>query len=939
VVVSALFPLSTATGAGTGDTRACVRQGSTFLLLLKVNSLKNPNLMSKTIKIKSFLFIVTALVVMVVAHPSEAKTLKKGEVYRSWDGKYVIDVISENEVEMMRKGGITGGNIILAQYTFKNNKLRIVFAVMGTKMVEYYELTHEGLKDTQGNVLYSKSAFAEAKQKEKEAQKQKELSAKTKRVLAEQKVQNVREKKLRKIKTVNLDELSNASASRIVVKSTIELGNKKGVLKISPKGNYILYSPYQSPLAQIIEIESLKIIKSFEINGKLEKATWSPDGTKIAYWPGRKSELNIVNIDSGKSFELDYPGYIYGQDEILWYSESEIYIHTGSYYFTFNLNTFEKQPLVQEGVRTRLLNPLDSTGLQKEKKRRKEVENQKKNIQKLFSQNLHEKAYIYRKKMEKGGHSLIVANKDGSFSRVLIEGQATYEASPKLRYVVFNKYEGAYVAFLGLREKPKTIFRLELDKTKQLNEDQKEEFEKYFKGGTINGYFDKHQSFTIWGKVYSPKFNPLNNRVIGPDKAKFKGMVRFIESNDSFSIVKTTFEIKPIKEGDIVTTIRSNHIRGRQFDLSSKIWAVLKYGNGGQRNEKEDEAYHAKSNPDKENLILGRHKYEAGVIEYFVDGTFMLHTATGEYKKKAGKWNINGDILTLRYYIHPKPYKYKILELSASTYKIMGTGVDKNTYNARRIESTMQTVYTTEKPTIQLSKPKIKMNTNYGSFTLELYPKKAPKTVENFLQYARDGFYDGTIFHRVIKGFMIQGGGLSENMRQKPARDPINNEGSNGLKNLRGTVAMARSNGPHSSTSQFFINTANNTSLDYKEKNAKGWGYCVFGKVVDGMDVISTIENLPTTTEGKFNDVPVNQVIIESIKVDNNSQQSNSAPSGNNKKSDVSNKVSSSVFATNTSNIYHKSNCPELGTKDLMEFNSPKKARKSGGVPCENCNP
>ena len=369
-----------------------------------------------------------------------------------------------------------------------------------------------------------------------------------------------------------------------------------------------------------------------------------------------------------------------------------------------------------------------------------------------------------------------------------------------------------------------------------------------------------------------------------------------------------------------------------KLNAARESW-VVKYQISTKQFEKTTDSV----NSNKSILILGLWKNEVGMIEYFKEGTFMLNVDTGE--KKAGTWNINGDTLTLRFYIYPKTYKYKILELSASTYKIMGISVDKNTYNARRIESTMQTVYTTERPKIQISKPKIKIDTNYGSFTLELYPKKAPKTVENFLQYVRDGFYKGTIFHRVIKGFIIQGGGLSENMRQKLARDPINNEGSNGLKNLRGTVAMARSNEPHSSTSQFFINTANNTSLDYKVKNAQDWGCCVFGKVVDGMDVISTIENLPTITEGEFNDVPVNQVIIESIKIDNNSQQSNSASTGNNKKSDVSNNVSSSVFATNTSNIYHKSNCPELGTKDLMEFNSPKKARKSGGIPCGNCNP
>lgn len=505
--------------------------------------------MSKTTKMKSFLLIVTALVILLVAHSSEAKSLKKGEVYRSWDGKKVVEVISKNEVEIIK-----GGDIILAQYDFKDSKLRIVFTVLGTKMVEYYELTNEGLKDKNGNVLYSKSAFAKAKQKEKEAQKKKELSAKLARERKEQKARIAREKKLSEVQTVNLDELSNAGASRIIVKTIIKLRNKKGNFKISPEGNYILYVPDQSSIAQLIDINTLKTIKSFKINGKLFNATWSPDRKKIAYCPGSNKKLNIVNIDSGELFELAYPGYNSfwcDRDEMLWYSESEIYFHSDGYYFSFNLDTFKKQPLVE----------------------------QEKNIQKLFSQNLHEKSYIYRKDVEGGRPSLIVANKDGSFSRVLIEeiyDQHPYEASPKLRYIVFNISGGVYVAFLGLREYPKTNFRLELDKTKQLNENQKEQFEKYFKGGTIDGYFDKPQSFIIWGKVYSPKVNPLNNRVIGPDKGKFKGWVTFIESNDSFSIVKTSFELKPIKEGDIVTDIISDYIKGRQFELSSKIWAVLK---------------------------------------------------------------------------------------------------------------------------------------------------------------------------------------------------------------------------------------------------------------------------------------------------------------------------------------------------------------------------
>jgi len=292
------------------------------------------------------------------------------------------------------------------------------------------------------------------------------------------------------------------------------------------------------------------------------------------------------------------------------------------------------------------------------------------------------------------GSPLIVANKDGSFSRVLIEVQTPYEVSPELRYVAFNKSGGVYVAFLGLREEPKTNFRLELDKTRQLNENQKEQFEKYFKGGTIDGYFDKHQSFTIWGNVYSPKFNPLNNRVIGPDKDKFKGWVMFIESNDSFSIVKTTFEIKPIKEGDIVSNIYSDSIMGRSFGLSSKIWAVLKYGNGAQRNEKEDKTYLADANLDKSKLIMGSWKSEYSKTEYFRDGTFISNAYTG--KRYTGTWSIEGNILRLQF-INPlrKLQIYTIIEMTDSTYKIKLDNNDKYTSNARRIEPIKQSpVYT-----------------------------------------------------------------------------------------------------------------------------------------------------------------------------------------------------------------------------------------------------
>ena len=161
--------------------------------------------------------------------------------------------------------------------------------------------------------------------------------------------------------------------------------------------------------------------------------------------------------------------------------------------------------------------------------------------------------------------------------------------------------------------------------------------------------------------------------------------------------------------------------------------------------------------------------------------------------------------------------------------------------------------------------PQVDMKTNVGTIRLELYPAKAPKTVENFLQYAKDGHFNGTIFHRVIDNFMIQGGGFDKSYKQKPTRDSIQNEAKNGLKNDLGTVAMARTSAPHSASSQFFINGKNNDFLN--SANAQdGWGYTVFGKVVSGMDVVTKISKTPTGSGGPFpTDVPREMVVIESV--------------------------------------------------------------------------
>ena len=159
------------------------------------------------------------------------------------------------------------------------------------------------------------------------------------------------------------------------------------------------------------------------------------------------------------------------------------------------------------------------------------------------------------------------------------------------------------------------------------------------------------------------------------------------------------------------------------------------------------------------------------------------------------------------------------------------------------------------------------IRTTFGAIKLELDAEKAPATVANFLSYARDGFYDGTIFHRVIDNFMIQGGGFDTDMQQKPTGEPIENEADNGLKNDFGTIAMARTMDPHSATAQFFINVKDNDFLNHSGKNMQGWGYAVFGKVTEGAEVLDKIRAVPTTSRNGHQDVPKDPVIIETVEV------------------------------------------------------------------------
>jgi cyclophilin family peptidyl-prolyl cis-trans isomerase len=166
-----------------------------------------------------------------------------------------------------------------------------------------------------------------------------------------------------------------------------------------------------------------------------------------------------------------------------------------------------------------------------------------------------------------------------------------------------------------------------------------------------------------------------------------------------------------------------------------------------------------------------------------------------------------------------------------------------------------------------MADPVVDVTTNLGSFSIQLDPGHAPKSVENFLAYVDASFYDNTIFHRVIPTFMVQGGGYDQMYERKPTRTPVQNEADNGLKNTRGTVAMARTGDPHSATAQFFVNVTDNAFLDHTAKDAQGWGYTVFGKVIEGMDTVDKIKGVKTGSAGPFQkDAPQTPVVIESIK-------------------------------------------------------------------------
>jgi peptidyl-prolyl cis-trans isomerase B (cyclophilin B) len=172
-----------------------------------------------------------------------------------------------------------------------------------------------------------------------------------------------------------------------------------------------------------------------------------------------------------------------------------------------------------------------------------------------------------------------------------------------------------------------------------------------------------------------------------------------------------------------------------------------------------------------------------------------------------------------------------------------------------------------ESPDVVVGYPRVEFSTSLGTIRLELYPDKAPITVDNFLGYVTEGFFDGTIFHRVVPGFAIQGGGFTSEMVEKDTRPPIDPEANNGVRNLRGTICMARTSDPHSATSQFFINTKDNPPLDHLDFSLRGWGYAVFGRVTEGMEVVAAIERVPRGSKNGYDDVPVDSLVIERARL------------------------------------------------------------------------
>ena len=353
------------------------------------------------------------------------------------------------------------------------------------------------------------------------------------------------------------NEFQDVKASRITVTTYDFISKKAWIPKFSPDNKLLFYYDVKKDKGIIIDATTYK--KKFDFMFKrtskslhrerLKTMAWHPDGEKIVYLT---SAGNIIIVDLKENKQIKLPISDHHSCKIKWRSDSEIYFLRSNYLSILNLENLTKtEKRLSEEERINLF------GLNS----------------KLKNRNLY---------IDRINHNNIsINNSDNSYGRILIkdvssDGLHPYDVTSNLKkiaFIIVNR--GLYIATLGLREEPQMVFSITLDKKTQLTPKQRNEFEKYYKGGTIDGYFDKPQKFVIKGNVFAPSINPLNKKVIGPDRNHFKGYVKFTKSGDVNSTVETSFDFELISKGDVVADIRSNYINGRKLGKLHQVWAVL----------------------------------------------------------------------------------------------------------------------------------------------------------------------------------------------------------------------------------------------------------------------------------------------------------------------------------------------------------------------------
>lgn len=331
----------------------------------------------------------------------------------------------------------------------------------------------------------------------------------------------------------------------------------------------------------VVNIPSGETLYRKEIDGRVHNLVWGPESNTLAVCRSGK-KLVIINREKDKKYVLDYVGRSCLKDRLLWTNEQQIYIESAGDYYAYDLVDLEKTSLVEGQDRpTKLINPLDEQAKREEEKIRQQVEEDKQNVRAMFEPRFHADVIVKLKKETMGGlngYDLLAYKPDGLYARLLKRRVKDIGKMEGLKYIAYVTGDNLQVAEMTVREPPSLTYAVELDKKSKLTDKQRKEFEMYYKGGTIDGYFDQPQRFHIYGDVYEEKVNPINQKSVGPDMDEFKGVVRFVESNDKYSVVTVSYEVRPIEEGDVVANIRSEWKRGRQMELPKGrdgVWAPL----------------------------------------------------------------------------------------------------------------------------------------------------------------------------------------------------------------------------------------------------------------------------------------------------------------------------------------------------------------------------